>query len=176
MSVQEDRFRTHSMPFTISHKLRDLNLRCVGSDVVHQSLGLKLSIQCAKFCINTLVRSFQAHSLLQQRDEFIRFSGLNVVLDKIFEMIKVDYDHEPTEIPSSELSCPHTCKAYHFPDLWNVSLICSFKRNCVLLESYKNLSQLLVVSNILVKNPSSFVQSVFVASVSAFLNISLVRF
>ena len=164
------------MPFTLSHKLRDLNLLCVGSDVVHQSLGLELSIQCAEFCIDTLVGSFQAHSLFQQRDEFIRFSELNVVLDKIFEMVRVDYDLEPTEIPSSELSCPHTCKAYLFPDLWNVSLLCRFKCSCVLLESYKNLSKLLVVSNMLVKNPSSFVQFVFVASVSAFLNISLVRF
>jgi len=98
-----------------------------------------------------------------------------VMLNEIFKMIRKNNNLHCTHISSSKFFCSYTGKADLFPNFRDISFLSSFKSSLILLQLNQDLSQLLVITNLLVKNLGCFIESLIEASIAAFLNISLIR-
>ena len=119
--------------------------------------------------------TLKTHTLLEEKDELFMESILLVVLNEILKVIWEDNDLHTSHVGSSEFLCSDASEANFLPDLWNVSFLGSLEGSLILLELYEDLSKLVVVSDLAVKNLSCFVETVIIASITALLNVSLVR-
>ena len=83
LRVQEDCLGPHLVSLTFLSQLLDLDLLAIGSDVVHQSAWLVLSIHDTQFSVNALMGPFQTHPLFQQLYQFFMVSEPLIVLYQI---------------------------------------------------------------------------------------------
>lgn len=97
-----------------------------------------------------------------------------VVLNQVFKMIRKDDDLKTTESCSSEFLGSYASEADFFPNLRDISFFSSFECSSILLELNQNLSKLLVVSNVGVEDSGSFKEFLIKASITTFLDVSLV--
>lgn len=97
-----------------------------------------------------------------------------VMLNQIFKVIW-EYDNlHAAEVGSAEFLGTNTSETNFLPYFRYVCFLGSFKCCLILLQLYKDLGQLVVVTNMTVKDLRGFIQFVIVTSISALLDVSLV--
>lgn len=92
--------------------------------------------------------SFKSLTLFQKGDELSNVSKLFIVLNDIFEMIRVNDDIQSAKLGCSKLFGSYTGKANGFPNFWNIRFFgCIIGLNVLLVHDV-DLGELLIVAKL----------------------------
>lgn len=169
-------FRPHLVLFAGPHQLRNKQALGICADVIHQTCWRVLGKQDSKVGVNTVVGALERHSDFEETNKFILVPELFVMYDYLFQVVGVNDDLLTTKRSHAEFFCADTGETDGLPDFGNVCLLGRVVGSLVLLEHNVGLCEFLIVVDPLVQNLCRQEKSCIVTAVTAFLDISLVRF
>lgn len=166
--------RPHLVLFTCSYQFWHNKFIAISANVIHQALGLVFCVQNTKVSINTVMSTFERHTLFQKREEFLLVSKAFIELNNFFKMIWMNYNVLTAKTCHAEFLSTNTCEANSFPNFRNINLLSSVECSLVLFEFYVCLGQFLIVVDALKQYFASKVEFFIETSVTTFLDISLI--
>mmetsp|Transcript_49881 Transcript_49881/g.106887 ORF Transcript_49881/g.106887 Transcript_49881/m.106887 type:complete len:232 (-) Transcript_49881:3532-4227(-) len=175
MRVEEDGLLPVIVALASMDELRDVQLRGVQLDKIHELIRLVLCVEAGKLCVHADVRPLVAQTTVKEADELLKVAMLLVLGDQLLQVVRVHNDVHAGNLRAAELLSLHASDVNLLPGLGVVGLACRLNCLGVFTELDMARGELRVVGDRLVEDLRGLVGALLVQAVADALNVGSVR-
>mmetsp|Transcript_49882 Transcript_49882/g.106893 ORF Transcript_49882/g.106893 Transcript_49882/m.106893 type:complete len:672 (-) Transcript_49882:2191-4206(-) len=166
LRVQEDGMLPVVVTLASLDDLRDVQLRSVQLDEIHELFGLVLGVEDRQLGVHANVGTIAGEAAVEEADESLEGALLLVLSDELLQMVRVHDDVHASDLCASELLGLDASNVHLLPCLGVVSLPCRFDGLGVLAQVHVARGELRIVGDGSVEDLGGLVRTLIVEAVA----------